>query len=209
MIKFILGIGTLGLLMISCVAVTRNEPVNNQETLVIGDVQLQLTNYERWGPITINGVHDNNIVLFLESENGGEKHIIRSETGGLFYVYGLDTDKNYFIKKICHEEGGGSGMEKIYMEPGKAMSFRPVRGKVLVVGSLYGFIDQAEYKCELRLVNNLKNVKEKFLKYYKESKWNDYEFVESGRDLPNVPVNPVRPRGDAEKGSGDKDISRQ
>lgn len=206
MFKIFLEIGALGLLVFSCAAVTRDEPVNDQETLVIGDVQLQFSNYERWGPITINGTHDNNTVLFLESENGGDKRIIRSEAGGLFYIYGLDTDKDYFIKRICHEEGGGSGLEKVYLQPGKSMVFRPVRGKVLVAGSIRGYIDEAEGKCDLRLVNNLKNVKDKFLKYYKESKWIDYEFVENAGAGPYEPIRPVRPRGDAGKGSGGNEL---
>ncbi len=83
---------SLSLLLFSCASVTRYEPKNNSDSLIIGKIKMDNKNFNTYGSISVNGVHTANIEISISNMTSGE--ILKTKTDKINNIWNFNKIDN-------------------------------------------------------------------------------------------------------------------
>ena len=173
--RFLLAL--LCMLLFSC-ASKPVEPLNDNDSLVVGRVLFKGTGYRNSNTASINGKHYDNIELVFENQTTGKSISVRSKgflasnkAPGFFYFKG-ENNSTYELKKLIYKHQVGGSWIKLTTRV-RGFVFDISSGKVFNIGKLNWV---SSYKKSTRIIQNKSDINSAFAVNYKESNWNKFKW---------------------------------
>lgn len=162
-------------LLVSCASITKYEPKTESDSLVIGRMVFQCINFNSYGGVSVNGTNIDGIEVRINDLTTGKQTSAYTRINGVFVFLNLDPSHQYQINGLYYKKSEGNSWADAVLYPGDIYIFSPIVGKVESLGSFIGFLDNHSRKGYIKKTND--DVIALFKKYYKDSKWNSYEFI--------------------------------
>lgn len=148
-----------------CATIPR--PTAVDDTLVVGDVSVTVTNGASFGALGANGFHRSGIVVYLKNLTSGETVHATSSSSGLFYASGLRPG-HYSVVRLFYEITTSNWGYSQSVNPN--LSFSVVAGKVTNLGRIDWSTNETTAR-ESSTTAELDSVKRLFAAAYPGSKW--------------------------------------
>ena len=160
---------SLSLLLFSCASVTRYEPKNNSDSLIIGKIKMDNKNFNTYGSISVNGVHTANIEISISNMTSGEILKTKTDKEGFFMFYNLDPSDNYQITKIYLKKEENNSWADVYMNTSNSNIFSPTINSITDIGFYYVKTDKINNIWNFNKIDNSKF--NDFIIKYKDTEW--------------------------------------
>lgn len=163
----------------SCATLTKFEPKNDTDSLVIGKIELNNKNFAYYDSVSVNGTHYANIAITISDITTEQVFTAKTDEAGIFMFYNLGESHAYRIVKIYFKKIGETAWSDVAITIHNAPAvIYPENDKLIDIGY---YIVQADGKTKIsKMEKTGKPIKEEFYARYKDSTWlaKDYKFVE-------------------------------
>lgn len=153
----------------SCASITPYEPQSKPDSLVVGKIRMENTNFPVHGSVSVNGIQTKNIEVSISNMATGEIKKTNTDKNGFFMFYNLDPADNYKIYKIYFKIEKGTSWADVNMHTSTNYIFSSKNNSLTDIGM---FVLEADKIHNVWIFSNTESsIFNEFAKKYKNSRW--------------------------------------
>jgi hypothetical protein len=175
--RFLIIIVSLATIVLlgSCVSTHLKGPATPLDTLVLGTIRLEATNYQYFGASCVNGTHYSGVQLEIRRLDAEQLIKVRSfGKEGFFFIQNLQSGR-YQITRLYFEDVTQGDRSYIFIEPG-GWVFKIGKQAVYNLGGLVWFANN--WSQRMSRTRHQEYTKQLFSEKYPDSGWLNVKWVD-------------------------------